>query len=278
MKKKIVTALVVILVAGICLWAVFPFAWILSTSFKPASEVYTAPTLIPQNPTLDGYVSMLFSRAKQFDFRQWLFNSVFISLCTTAFSLVIAGLGGYGISRFRFRGRKILSYTILMTQVLPGSLLIIPLYIIMNSLHLIDTLWALIFAYTTFSVPFCTWMLKGFFDTIPQSLDDAARVDGCNYLGAFFRVVLPLAKPGLLATGLFSFITGWNEYLYASVLVQRYEHWTITVGLASFVGQYATDWAAVMAGATIITVPVLILFLCLQKHLVSGMTAGAVKQ
>ncbi|WP_418667879.1 carbohydrate ABC transporter permease [Allofournierella sp.] len=278
MRKKFFTVLAILLAVVVCLWAVFPFAWILSTSFKPAREIYTAPSLIPKAPTLDGYANMLFGEAKQFNFREWLFNSVFVSLCTTLFSLVIASLGGYGISRFRFRGRKALAYVILMTQVLPGSLLIIPLYIIMNALHLINTLWALILAYTTFSVPFCTWMMKGFFDTIPRTLDEAGRVDGCGHVGAYWRVVLPLARSGLLATGLFSFISGWNEYLYASVLVQRYNKWTITVGLASFVGQYSTDWAAVMAGATIITLPVLVLFVFLQRHLVSGMTAGAVKQ
>lgn len=278
MKKKASRLAIVLLSCLVCLFAVFPFVWILSTSFKPAAEIYRAPTLVPHEATLEGYKSILLSSARQFDFKQWLTNSVTVASITTAFSLTIAALAGYGLSRFRFRGRKALSYSILITQVIPGSLLIIPLYVILNAMGLINSLMALVFAYTTFALPFCTWMMKGFFDTIPKSLDEAAVMDGCGHFQTFITIVAPLTIPGLLATGLFSFISGWNEYLFASILVQRYNKWTITVGLASFVGQYSTNWAAVMAGATIITVPVILAFLFLQKYLVSGMTAGAVKQ
>lgn len=278
MKKIINLTIVILMISIVCMFAVFPFVWILSTSIKPAAEIYQTPSIMPDNPTLEGFRSILFSSARQFDFKQWLSNSIVVASITTAFSLVIASLGGYGLSRFRFMGRKTLSYSILITQVIPGSLLIIPLYVIMNLMNLINTLTALVLAYTTFSIPFCTWMMKGFFDTIPKSLDEAAVMDGCGYLKTFTAIIAPLTVPGLLATGLFSFINGWNEYLFASILVQRYNKWTITVGLASFVGQYSTNWAAVMAGATIITVPVILVFLFLQKYLVSGMTAGAVKQ
>lgn len=278
MKKKLIRIVIILLVCVVCLFAVFPFVWILSTSFKPAAEIYKTPTLVPNDPTLEGYRSILMSSARQFDFKQWLSNSIVVAFITTFFSLVIASLGGYGLSRFRFGGRKMLSYSILVTQVIPGSLLIIPLYVIMNTMGLINTLTALVLAYTTFALPFCTWMMKGFFDTIPKSLDEAAVMDGCGHFQTFLQIITPLTVPGLMATGLFSFINGWNEYLFASILVQRYNKWTITVGLASFVGQYSTNWAAVMAGATIITVPVILAFLFLQKYLVSGMTAGAVKQ
>lgn len=192
--------------------------------------------------------------------------------------MIIATLGGYGLSRFRFRGRGFLSYFILTTQVLPGSLLIIPLYVIMGNLQLLDTRIGLVAAYCTFSVPFCTWMMKGFFDTIPISLEEAARVDGAGRFRIFSTVVLPLTVPGLVATGIFSFINGWNEYLFASTFMKSYENWTLPVGIASFQGQYTTNWGTLMAGAVLITIPVVILFLLLQKHLVSGMTAGAVKQ
>lgn len=205
-------------------------------------------------------------------------NSVIVSLLTTAFSMIIATLGGYGISRFRFRGRGFLSYFILTTQVLPGSLLIIPLYVIMGNLQLLDTKIGLVAAYCTFSIPFCTWMMKGFFDTIPISLEEAARVDGAGRFRIFATVILPLTVPGLVATGIFSFINGWNEYLFASTFMKSYENWTLPIGIASFSGQYATNWGTLMAGAVLITLPVVIMFLLLQKHLVSGMTAGAVKQ
>jgi ABC-type glycerol-3-phosphate transport system permease component len=278
MNKKGNKAIIVLLVIIVCIFAVAPFVWMISTSFKPPQEIYSEPTLIPINPTLDGYKDMLFKPSKNFDMRTWALNSIIVSVATTVFSLIIASLGGYGISRYRFRGRAFLSYVILMTQVLPGSLLLIPLYVLMNNLNLLNSLTSLVLAYTTFSVPFCTWMMKGFFDSIPKSLDEAASVDGCGKLRTFFTVILPLATPGLVATGLFSFISGWNEYLFASIFVQKYSLWTLPVGLSTAVGQYATNWSSVMAGSVMITVPVIILFLLLQKHLVSGMTSGAVKQ
>ena len=274
--RKIITVILVILV---CIFALFPFIWMISTSFKPAQEVYSStPSFIPKNPTANGYKEMLTTKSTTFDFMQWTVNSVIVSLLTTLFSMVIAALGGYGISRFRFRGRNALSYIILTTQVLPGSLLIIPLYIIMGNMQLLDTRMGLVMAYATFSVPFCTWMMKGFFDSIPVSLEEAAKVDGAGRFRCFATVVMPLTIPGLVATGLFSFITGWNEYLFASTFMKSYENWTLPIGIASFQGQSATNWGTLMAGAVLITIPVVILFLALQKHLVGGMTAGAVKQ
>lgn len=278
-KKRVKKIITVILVILVCMFALFPFVWMISTSFKPANEVYSkTPSFIPNEPTVEGYTEMLTTQSSTFDFPQWLINSVIVALLTTVFSMIIATLGGYGLSRFRFRGRGFLSYFILTTQVLPGSLLIIPLYVIMGNLQLLDTRIGLVAAYCTFSVPFCTWMMKGFFDTIPISLEEAARVDGAGRFRIFSTVVLPLTVPGLVATGIFSFINGWNEYLFASTFMKSYENWTLPVGIASFQGQYTTNWGTLMAGAVLITIPVVILFLLLQKHLVSGMTAGAVKQ
>ena len=278
-KKRVKKIITVILVILVCMFALFPFVWMISTSFKPANEVYSkTPSFIPNEPTVEGYTEMLTTQSSTFDFPQWLTNSVIVALLTTVFSMIIATLGGYGLSRFRFRGRGFLSYFILTTQVLPGSLLIITLYVIMGNLQLLDTRIGLVAAYCTFSVPFCTWMMKGFFDTIPISLEEAARVDGAGRFRIFSTVVLPLTVPGLVATGIFSFINGWNEYLFASTFMKSYENWTLPVGIASFQGQYTTNWGTLMAGAVLITIPVVILFLLLQKHLVSGMTAGAVKQ
>lgn len=274
--RKLITVFLVVLV---CAFALFPFLWMISTSFKPAEEVYTnTPAFIPDNPTAQGYVEMLTTESSTFDFKKWAVNSVVIALMTTIFSMVIATLGGYGISRFRFRGRGALSYIVLTTQVLPGSLLMIPLYIIMGNLQLLDTRLGLVIAYATFSVPFCTWMMKGFFDSIPLSLEEAAKVDGAGRFRCFATVVMPLTVPGLVATGLFAFINGWNEYLFASTFMKSYENWTLPMGIASFQGQYTTNWGTLMAGSVLVTIPVVILFLTLQKHLVGGMTAGAVKQ
>ena len=267
--KKGGKAVTVILVIVVCIFALFPFIWMISTSFKTNSEIYTAA------PT---YTSMFTTETATFNFKQWAANSIFVAFLTTIFSMIIAVLGGYGISRYRFKGRGALSYIVLTTQVLPGSLLMIPLYIIMSNLGLLNTKIGLMLAYVTFTVPFCTWMMKGFFDSIPISLEEAARVDGAGTFRCFFTVTLPLTVPGLVSTGLFAFINGWNEYLFASSFMQSYDNWTLPVGIASFKGQYATDWGTLMAGSVLITIPVVILFLCLQKHLVGGMTAGAVKQ
>ena len=274
--RKLITVFLVVLV---CAFALFPFLWMISTSFKPAEEVYTnTPAFIPDNPTAQGYAEMLTTESSTFDFKKWAVNSVVIALMTTIFSMVIATLGGDGISRFRFRGRGALSYIVLTTQVLPGSLLMIPLYIIMGNLQLLDTRLGLVIAYATFSVPFCTWMMKGFFDSIPLSLEEAAKVDGAGRFRCFATVVMPLTVPGLVATGLFAFINGWNEYLFASTFMKSYENWTLPMGIASFQGQYTTNWGTLMAVSVLVTIPVVILFLTLQKHLVGGMTAGAVKQ
>ncbi|MCI8939842.1 MAG: carbohydrate ABC transporter permease [Dorea sp.] len=277
--RKTGKAVTVILTIIVCAFALFPFIWMLSTSFKTNSEIYTAaPTFVPKEPTAAGYVNMFTTETSTFNFKQWAANSVFVAFLTTVFSMVIAVLGGYGISRYRFRGRGALSYIVLTTQVLPGSLLMIPLYIIMGNFNLLDTKTGLMLAYVTFTVPFCTWMMKGFFDSIPISLEEAAKVDGAGTFRCFATVVLPLTVPGLVSTGLFAFINGWNEYLFASSFMQSYGNWTLPVGIASFKGQYATDWGTLMAGSVLITIPVVILFLGLQKHLVGGMTAGAVKQ
>lgn len=208
---------------------------------------------------MDGYTSMFTTETATFNFKQWAANSIFVAFLTTIFSMIIAVLGGYGISRYRFKGRGALSYIVLTTQVLPGSLLMIPLYIIMSNLGLLNTKIGLMLAYVTFTVPFCTWMMKGFFDSIPISLEEAARVDGAGTFRCFFTVTLPLTVPGLVSTGLFAFINGWNEYLFASSFMQSYDNWTLPVGIASFKGQYATDWGTLMAGSVLITIPVVIL-------------------
>lgn len=267
MKKPLSLKIGIIVVALIvCLFCIFPFCWMISVSFKPASEVYAPPTLFPKAPTLDGYRNML-ATTGAFSFTTWLKNSVIASLCTTLFSLIIATLGAYGLARFRFRGRNALAYLILTTQVIPGALIIVPLYIIMSNLNLLDNMIGLILAYTTFTVPFCTWMMKGYFDSISPTIDEAAMVDGANRFQVFTRIVLPLSLPGLAATTIFAFISGWNEYVFASILLRSYENWTLPIGIASFQGQYDTNWGTLMAGAVMITVPVVVIFWLLQNIL-----------
>ena len=278
-KKKFSKIILLILIVVLLIVTLFPVVWMISTSFKAPGEVYSyPPKLLPASLNLDGYKKLFITTSRSFKFLSWVGSSSVVAVFSTLFSLIIASLGGYGLSRFRFHGKRALMYSILMTQVLPGALLLVPLYTIMGNLDLLDSLFGLILANVTFAVPFCTWMLKGFFDGIPRSLDEAACVDGAGKFMTFYRVILPLTIPGLVATGIFSFITGWNEYLFASVFIRSYDKWTLPVGIASLSGQYSTDWATIMAGSFFITLPVVVLFLFFQKYLVSGMTAGAVKQ
>ena len=208
-KKPVSTATTMALTLLICLFCVFPFMWMLSTSFKPSQEVFSLnPTFIPYNPTIEGYVAMLTEQGRVVNFMRWARNSFFVALYTTIAGLVVASLGGYGISRYRFRGRASLGYIILVTQMLPGSLLIIPLFMILSTYNLLDSFLGLVITYVTFAVPFCTWMMKGFFDAVPTSLDESARIDGASELSIFMRVILPLTRPGIAVTALFCFIVG----------------------------------------------------------------------
>ena len=262
----------------VCIFALFPFVWMISTSFKPAQEVYSStPSFIPKNPTANGYEEMLTTKSTTFDFMQWTVNSVIVSLLTTLFSMVIATLGGYGISRFRFRGRNALSYIILTTQVLPGSLLIIPLYIIMGNMQLLDTRMGLVMAYATFSVPFCTWMMKGFFDSIPVSLEEAAKVDGCPEYRIFIQIVLPLIKPVLVSLVVFTFVTSWNDFLWPLVATSDSSMYTLTVALSLLKTQYQTNYGLILAGATISFIFPFIMYIFLQKQFVEGVALSGIK-
>ena len=274
--KKVIT---VILVVIVCMFALFPFVWMISTSFKTAGEVYSkTPSFIPKEATIQGYKEMLTTHSTTFNFMQWLGNSVIVSLLTTVFSMVIATLGGYGISRFRFRGRGFLSYFILTTQVLPGSLLIIPLYVIMGNLQLLDTKIGLVAAYCTFSIPFCTWMMKGFFDTIPISLEEAAMIDGCTPIQTFFQVVFPIMKPTVITVAILQAMWIWNDYLLPYLVLDLKKYKTIPIVIQYLKGGYgAVDWGTMMAMLVLAIIPIIIFYGICQKYIIEGVVAGAVK-
>lgn len=268
-----------VLIVLLCIFSAFPFLTLLSTSFKPPEEIYSSDqTILPVEPTLQGYGDIFDTSNATFNFVIWLKNSLIVTLISTAVSVFIAAMGGYAMSRFRFPLRLTLGYLILVTQVIPASLLLIPLYIAMTSLGLSDNLAGITMLYTAMNIPYCTWTMKGYCDSIPVSLDEAAMIDGCNRLKAFTDVVLPLCVPGLISTSIFAFIAGWNEYVFASILLKNYDKWTIAMGLTTYKGQYTTNWNGLMAGGVVVTVPIVIIFWVMQKYLITGMTAGAVKQ
>lgn len=263
----------------LCSFVLIPFLWMVSTSFKHRSEIFTyPPSWIPQLPTLQGYVGIF--REKPFGgvgFGTFLKNSMIVSLFTAAITVILASLASYSLSRFRFRGSSFLKYMILFSQMLPGSLLLIPLYLMMRDLKLLDNLMGLVFAYSSFTLPYCTYLLKGYFDSIPADIDEAALIDGCSRIGALFRVIFPLAGPGFVVTITQAMIMSWNEFMYALTFTNMFQNWTIPLALGSFRGQYLVNWGYLFAGSTLVTIPVIILFLLLQKNIAKGFVAGAVK-
>jgi multiple sugar transport system permease protein len=252
----------------------FPLVWIVSTSFKGEAEVYRwPPTVFPEAPTFGAYSRIWALK----NFSHYFLNSTIVSSVSTLVSVVLACLAGYGFSRFRFKGSQLLQFLFLVTQMVPAILLLLPYFILMKQLSLLNTYTSLILAYTSFSLPFCTWMLKGFFDSIPPELDDAAMIDGCSRLHVLIRVVMPLALPGVAATGVFSFLVAWNHYLFAMGLATDPNMYTLPVGISSTMGEFRIQWNELMAGAVIASLPAVLVYSYLERYFVQGLTAGAVK-
>ncbi|HEY8463614.1 MAG TPA: carbohydrate ABC transporter permease [Bacillota bacterium] len=254
--------------------AAFPFIWMLSTSLKLPQDTFTiTPRLIPPRITLDNYAQAfrgtLLSR--------YFVNSLYIALIVTVLSISLAALGAYALSRFRFPGRRSISVFILVVQMFPSVVLIIPMFMLMRDLQLLNTHFSLIISYTTFTLPLCIWILKGFFDGIPRELEEAALIDGCSGGTAFFRVILPLTLPGLTATGIYAFIGAWNEFVFAMTFINVDELNTMPVGLTAFFGQFTVEWNQLMAASVLFTIPSLLFFMLSRKYLAQGMVSGAVK-
>ena len=257
----------------IVLFALGPYLWMLLTSLKQESTLFSPERqLLPAVVTLENYLRLF----QKTTFLSNLGHSVLVSSGTMVLGLSVSITAAYAFSRFRFPGRRALMLQFLLVNMFPIVLLIIPLFIIMKNLGLLDTHMGLILAHSTFSIPFATWMMISYFDAIPRSLDEAALVDGCTPLGAMFKVVIPLSLPGIIATGIYIFITSWNEYLYASILAGQNVR-TLTVAIQTLVGEYEIAWGLLTAGGVMGALPVTLLFMLIQKRLVAGMTQGAVK-
>ena len=270
------------------LLAIYPVLWVLALAFSGQQNV--AIIDLPKDPTfLERLRSVMpwpaHVSVKNFHdvmteqpFGRWLLNSVMVSLMTTVLGVFLACTAAYAFSRFRFPGRDGGMLAFLVSQMFPGTLMLIPLFIIIVKwLGLGNTYWGLVIVYATTAIPFCVWMLKGYFDTIPIDIEESARIDGASPQVIFFRIILPLAKPAIAITALFSFMTAWNEFILASVFLEAEAMYTAPVGLRFFVGGFTAQWGFFAAGSVIVSLPVVILFLYLQKYLVSGLTAGSVK-
>ena len=273
-KKIVETTLIYILLVVITLITVYPIVQIFGISLRPANELYsTSLRIIPENASFEAYRVVLFEK----DFLTWLRNSVIVAVAVSVFGVTLASTAGYAFSRFRFRGRKTGMISILVTQMFPATMLLLPLYILMAKFHLVDTLFGIIIAYTATALPFCIWTMKGYYDTIPVDLEEAAMIDGTTRFGAFIKVTLPLSTPALVITALFSFMAGWSEFIVARVIINRQGLYTLPLGLESLSSTFQTEWANYAAGSVIVCIPVVVLFLLLSRFLISGLTLGGVK-
>lgn len=262
------------LLAVMLVWTLVPFYWMIVTSLKADREIYGfEATLMPRQPTLAAYQRLF----RQTPFVKYIRNSSIIAVTTTAASLILGCLGAYALARLRFPGRTVIARGLVFTYLVPPSLLFIPLFAVMSVLRLTDTHEGLILAYLGFTVPFCTWLLMGYFRSVPLELEEAGLVDGCTRLGALTRIILPMSLPALAVVAFFSFTQAWNEFLYAHVFVNSVEVRTVTTGLTLFIIEDVFFWGPMMGAALLATIPPLVIYLVFQRWVVKGLTLGGVK-
>lgn len=270
----------------------FPLIWALSTSLKAPKEVMaTPPRLLPTEATAANYRNLITGKEQYFradqsyvpttaapqHFTAWFTNSVIVSASSTLISIVISTLAAYSVTRFRYWGRRIIPYFSLLGYMIPSIILVFPLFLVMAQLSLTNSLWSLTFGYVSITLPFCMWLLWAFFRGIPIELEEAAMIDGASRLRVFADIVLPAALPGIIAAAIFSLIVSWNDFLFARVFINSIENLPLTVGVMHFFEGVHVDWGLMMASAVLMTVPMALLFMLMQRHLVAGFGAGAVK-
>ena len=287
--RQVVAYLVLLVVTFVIC---FPLLWALSTSLKALKDVMaTPPRLLPPQPTLENYRNLVTGKQQYFradqsyvpttaapqHFTSWFANSVVVSLGSTAISILISTLAAYSVTRFRYWGRRIVPYFSLLGYMVPSIILVFPLFLVMTELRLTNSLWSLTFGYVSITLPFCMWLLWAFFRSIPIELEEAAMMDGASRLRVFIDIVLPSAAPGIIAAAIFSLIVSWNDFLFARVFINSIENLPLTVGVMHFFEGTHVDWGLMMASAVLMTLPMAILFMLMQRHLVAGFGAGAVK-
>ena len=257
----------------VTLLILFPAIFAMFTSFKPIREIFTyPPSILPHTWTIKPYIS-IFSREK---YLHYFFNGYFISICSTFLCVTLGALAGYGFSRFRLPAKRLVLLGILAAQMFPGAVLMVPYFNLSRQLGLYNTYLALIIIDTTFALPLVIWLLKSFFDSIPVSIEEAALIDGCTKARVLLLIVAPVARAGIIGTGMLAFIRAWNEFLFALILTKGPERAPITVGLAELFGQYSINWNGIMAITTLAVLPLLVVFIFVQRYVISGITSGAV--
>jgi arabinogalactan oligomer/maltooligosaccharide transport system permease protein len=256
------------------IFALYPITQIITIALRPGDQLLsTSLAPIPQGATFANFRILL----TETSFLRWVGNSALIALAVTFTGVALASTAGYALSRFKFLGRSTTLNGLLVTQMFPATMLLLPLYLILIKLHLINSYLGVIIIYAATALPFCIWQLKGYYDTIPLSLEEAAGIDGCSRWQSFYLIVFPLAAPAVVITALFSFMTSWNEYVVAALMLQDVKLFTLPLGLKMFQGNMSTQWGLYAAGALLVSIPVVLLFLFLSRYLVSGLSSGAVK-
>ncbi|MCC6147899.1 MAG: carbohydrate ABC transporter permease [Anaerolineaceae bacterium] len=273
-RKSVKSFLVYILVILTCVITFFPLYWMVLTAMLHSGSIFRYPPLLfPPRLSLESFVEIM----RAYPLARWFGNTIFVAVISTFSALLISVFGAYSLSRYRFKGRLTAITAILITQMVPPPLFVIPLYVLFRDMVLLDTYTGLIIGHTTFTLPLCIWMLKGFFDSVSTELEEAAMLDGCSRVGALFRIILPLSLPGLAATTVLAVVTSWNEFALAVTLMNTKSKWMLSVGLTSFIGEYQIPWNQVAAGAIVMVLPIVLAFAYLQKYLISGLSAGAIK-
>lgn len=263
-------------IAAFLIFALFPFAWMLRTALTPPASAFSAhPRLLPDSFELQNFLRVL--RSPNIPFLLQFKNSVIVAVGTTGLSLAAGTSGAYALARLHFRGRGPFAVMLLLVQLFPAALLVIPLFVVLSKIGLTDSLFGLVIAYSTLNLPFVVWLLRGYFLSIPSEIEDAALVDGCTRIGVLVRIVLPTAAPGLAAAATLAFVNAWNEFLFAYVLISDDSRRVLAVGLSAYIDQFSTDYSGLFAMATLTTLPVVVVFMVFQRYLVGGLAAGAVK-
>ena len=274
MLKKIETLLIFSFLVLFTLATLYPALNIIGISLRTDDAFQTRSlALWNSDSSFRSYVTLFLET----DFLTWMKNSFFVSFVVTLTGVILASTSGYALSRFNFMGRRAVLSLLLMTQMFPATMLLLPFFILLAKLKLMNSYLGLIIIYSSTALPFCIWQMKGYYDTIPAALEDAARIDGCNRFAAFTKVILPVSSPALVITALFSFMASWSEYVVAAIVLQDPGLYTLPLGLKSFQASLATQWGLYAAGAVVVSIPVTILFISLSRFLVSGLTVGSVK-
>lgn len=274
-KNILVNILTYLFLIVFTLIALYPIINVFTISIRPNNRLLSTDlSIIPKGATFNQYIELFTNRP----FLLWVWNSTIISAIVTFTGVALASITGYALSRYKFVGKQSTMLGLLITQMFPATMLLLPMYLMLIKLHLLNSYLGIIIVYSATALPFCIWQMKGYYDTIPFSLEESARIDGCNRWQAFYKIILPLAAPALVITALFSFMTAWSEYIVAAQVLQDTELYTLPLGLKSFQSNLTTEWGLYAAASLVVSIPVVALFVFLSRWLVSGLTLGSVKE